>query len=224
MSYFIDTNIPIGYSIIHDKWHESSKNFIDNHQNDPIYWSNIVKQEYTQKLNNMITNVNIFLNYCKKLLKNNQKDFVNYIDFKNFLIVKTKSCLLDDFKKRKILEHFWNSYSFIEGISEEIYLKFNDFCHEFERLYLIRDKSLQKILILHDCGLNNFKRYINYSIKLNEWGIHSPDNKIITDAHDCGLKHENLIFVSNDSEIINIILEHDHSFLSIIEFKSCSYN
>lgn len=88
MNYFIDTNIPIGYSIIHDQWHDVSKDFINNHQKDSIFWSNLVKREYTEKLNKIINNVSIFLNHCKTILKDNQKDFVNYFDFENFLIKK----------------------------------------------------------------------------------------------------------------------------------------
>lgn len=36
MNYFIDTNIPLGYAISHDKWHNVSKTFLDNHQKDSI--------------------------------------------------------------------------------------------------------------------------------------------------------------------------------------------
>ncbi len=146
---------------------------------------------------------------------------MNYFDFENFLIEKTKTCPLDNIKKQKILEQFWNNYDFIDGISEAIYLRFVEFSHEFERLYLIRDENLKEILILHNCGLDNYLRYINYAKKLYNWGVHSSDCKIITDAHDCGLKHD-VTFVSADSKMINRILEHDTSFLSIVEFKSCN--
>ena len=30
MPSFIDTNIPVGYSIIHDKWHPKAKEFIES--------------------------------------------------------------------------------------------------------------------------------------------------------------------------------------------------
>lgn len=86
----------------------------------------------------------------------------------------------------------------------------------------MQDKKLKNIIILHDCGLDNYLKYLDYANKLFEWRIHSPDCKIVTDAHDCGLKHDNLIFVSTDEEMINNISRHDHSFLSIIEFRSCN--
>ncbi|MBR3140898.1 MAG: hypothetical protein IKF11_08555, partial [Methanobrevibacter sp.] len=62
-------------------------------------------------------------------LKENQKDFINYFDFEDFLIRKTKMNSLDNFKKQMILKQFWTAYKFSEGISEVIYLKFIEFAH-----------------------------------------------------------------------------------------------
>ena len=81
---------------------------------------------------------------------------------------------------------------------------------------------MNNILILHDCGSDNYLKYFDCAKKLFEWGVHSPDCKIIADAHDCGLAHENLIFVSNDEGILEKIVNNDTSFLKIIEFKSCT--
>lgn len=49
MSFFIDTNLAVGFSVVHDNWHEKSKKFVEN--NEDIYWSNLVKKEYEYKLN-----------------------------------------------------------------------------------------------------------------------------------------------------------------------------
>jgi len=95
MNFFVDTNIPLGYTVIHDKWHEKSKTFIENHANDSIFWSTLVKKEYRKKLNDIIDEVRIFLEYCKTLLKANQRDFINYFEFENFIIKKTKVSTLD---------------------------------------------------------------------------------------------------------------------------------
>lgn len=129
MNYFIDTNIPLGYAISHDKWHNVSKTFLDNHQKDSIFWSNLVKNEYTKKFNEILDDINTFIANCKTLLKENQKDFINYFDFEDFLIRKTKMNSLDNFKKQMILKQFWTAYKFSEGISEVIYLKFIEFAH-----------------------------------------------------------------------------------------------
>ena len=220
MNYFIDTNIPLGYAIIHDKWHNVSKTFLDNHQKDSIFWSNLVKNEYTEKFNEILDDINTFIANCKTLLKENQKDFINYFDFEDFLIRKTKMNSLDNFKKQMILKQFWTAYKFSEGISEVIYLKFIGFAHEFERIYHLRDKKLNNILILHNCGLNNYLNYMDYAEKLYKWGVHKPDCKIVIDAHDCGKTHPDLIFASADKKMIDLILEHNTDFLNIAEFRS----
>lgn len=58
MNFFTDTNIPIGYTVIHDKWHKPSKKFINNHSNESIFWSNLVQKEYQETLNDIIDDVN----------------------------------------------------------------------------------------------------------------------------------------------------------------------
>ena len=221
MPFFIDTNIALGYTVIHDQWHETANNFINN-THDNIFWSNLVQEEYTNKLDDLLDEMDLFLKTTEKILKNNDKDFVSYYDFERYVLKRTRKCILDNSKKQRILEHFWIKYNIFEGIAESTYLKFRNYNKNFKKMYFKRDKNLNKNLILHNCGLNNYKRYRSYADKLKKWGIHSPDNKIITDAHDCGLKNKNLIFVSSDVEMVDTILEHNHSFLSIVEFKSCN--
>lgn len=221
MSFFIDTNIAIGFTVIHDKWHEQSKKFINN-CSDSIYWSNLVKDEYTRKLTDIEEPTEFFLKRVKLILKNNQKDFINYYEFEKYILNKTKICILDDFKKQKILEKFWEKYNFNEGISEVIKLKFNDFADEIGKIYVTRSKKLDSHMNFHNCGLDNYLRYMTYVNKLSEWGVHSPDNKIIADAHDCGSFHDNLIFVSTDDALIKILVNNNTSFLNIIEFKTCN--
>lgn len=219
MHYFIDTNVALGYTIIHDKWHPQSDKFITETSED-IFWSNLVKKEYSSKLNNIENSIDFFLQRTKLILKNNQKDFVNYYDFEKLILKETKICNLDKFKKQKILENFWNKYDFDEGISEIISTKFNDFTREFEKMYSKRDYKLNSTLKFHDCGIDNYLNYLDHAKKLYTWGVHKPDCKIIADAHDCGLTHNDLIFVSNDSKMLEKIIIHDTSFLNIIEFKS----
>ena len=220
MSFFVDTNIPLGYTIIHDKYHDSSNNFITNNRN--IFWSNLVQKEYTEKLDEIIDDIDIFLKLTEKILKRNTKDFSSYYIFENYIIKRTKRCNLDKNKKQKILKHFWVKYDIIEGISEHIYLNFKSFNENFKKMYFKRDKKLNHLLILHDCGLDNYLKYLEYTMQLKEWGIHSPDCKIIADAHDCGIAHDDLIFISNDEKMLEIIANHDTSFLKIVEFTSCT--
>jgi predicted nucleic acid-binding protein len=220
MPYFIDTNVAIGYTIIHDKWHESSKEFIENTL-DYIFWSELVEIEYANKINEIIDLAEIFLEMTDYILINNQKDFINYDDFERFVLKKTKPCKLDEIKKRRILENFWLKYQFNEGISQIVSLKFNNFKEEsFEKVYIKQDNRLQKIMINDDCGLDYYMKYPIYTQYLNSNGIHNPDCRIIADAHDCGVKHKNLIFVSNDGKMINRINRLEISFPTIIEFRS----
>ena len=72
---------------------------------------------------------------------------------------------------------------------------------------------------LHNCGLDNYKRYIAYARQLAKWEVHNPDCKIITDAHDCGLKNGDVTFVSADEALITKIVKNKVSFLKIIEFR-----
>lgn len=220
MSFFIDTNMAISFTVIHDKWHESSCELFN--KDDCLFWSNLVKKEYGVKLNDIIDEIDIFFNLTKDILKHNHKDFINYFDFEKFIIIKTSGCSLDMFKKVKILMHFWNKYFTNDGISRIVYEKFKIFCDEFESVYFHRDEKLNKLMTLHDCGLDNYKKYLSYALSLHSGGIHSPDCKIITDAHDCGLNHDGLIFVSNDLDMISLLNDYGASFLSISEFRSCN--
>ena len=49
MLFFTDTNIALGYTVVHDRWHDPSKEFIENHE-DALFWSNLVHDEYCRKL------------------------------------------------------------------------------------------------------------------------------------------------------------------------------
>lgn len=221
MNYFVDTNITIGYTIPFDKWHQQSVNFFKE-TTKPIYWSNLVKKEYKKTVNGIIDDIEIFLIEVKKILKNNDKDFSNYFIFENFIKKRTSHCKLDNIKKIKILETFWKRNELIEGISTDIYIKFQNFARNILQIPSKRDMNLKNILILHDCGLDNYLNYYDYARELYNNGIHSPDCKVIVDAHDCGLKHEDLVFVSNDVKMIEILSNMDTSHLEIIEFKACN--
>jgi predicted nucleic acid-binding protein len=88
MTFFVDTNIPLGYTIIHDKFHDHSKNFIED--NEDIFWSNLVKKEYTEKLDALIDDIEIFLKIAENELKENIKDFPSYYTFEKYVLKRTK--------------------------------------------------------------------------------------------------------------------------------------
>ena len=132
--YFTDSNIPLTYTIIHDRWHEPSKEFIENNENS-LFWSNLVQDEYCRKLENIIDDIGLFLETSEDILISNQQDFINYWEFENFILKRTKDCKLDSHKKRKILEQFWRKFNFYDGIAEIISSKFSIFIKDFENVY-----------------------------------------------------------------------------------------
>lgn len=98
MPFFIDTNIALGYSIIHDKIHESSTRLIHESKED-IFWSNLVQEEYTKKFDDILDEIEIFLKFAEKILETNEKDFINYYSFEKYVLNRTKNYKLDIIKK-----------------------------------------------------------------------------------------------------------------------------
>lgn len=219
MNFFLDTNIPYGYTVIHDKWHEKASEFVDNNKN-PLFWSNNVEEEYSELFNQTLDEIDVFFKQVGDILRNYNGNFLNYYDFERYVLLKTNSCDLDKYKKIKILEHFWNKTNIIEGKPEIINIKLEKFTTSFDAMYFKRDKKLKNTLILHNCGLNNYKRYSKFRNILKSWGVHKSDSKIVIDAHDCGLKHGDVIFVSADTDLNEKIIEHNPSLFKIIEFRS----
>ena len=211
--------MPIGYTVIHDKWHEESVEFIET-STEPIYWSNLVEEEYDEPLEDITSDLIYWLNYITEILKNNENDFDSYYNFEKYILIKTKSINIDDTKKRKILEKFWQKNNFNYGISTIIYSNFLKYSHDFKKIYSMRMEKLKKMLILHDCGLDNYQNYYKYATALNNASIHNPDYKIIVDAHDCGLKHGYLTFITKDGKMLDALSKINTFHLAIIEFKS----
>lgn len=129
---------------------------------------------------------------------------------------------MDIIKKTKLLEKFWEKNNFIDVISEELYIKFNQFSRDIRNVYYSRELVLENILFLHDCGLDNYLRYKNCATWLCNGGVHKSDCKVVLDAHDCGLIHDDLSFVSNDDELLELISKLGTSHLEIVEFRSCN--
>ncbi len=149
MPFFVDTNLALGYTIIHDEWHDKADAFI-NKTNEAIFWSNLVKKEYDDKMNEILDDIDVFLKLTETILRNNEKDFLNFYDFENYILKRTKRCKLTKKKKQKILEHYWDKYAFSDGIAHVVYLRFQHYNKNFKKMYFKRDKDLNSQLILHD--------------------------------------------------------------------------
>ena len=133
MKYFLDTNMPIWYTIIHDKHHENASRFIEKHSNS-VFWSNFVEEEYLNTFNDISKSIRHFLDTIESILENNEKNFDYYLEFENFIINKTKHVPLDEFKKLKILENFWKDNEFAHANCENIYNNFVKFNRNFNRI------------------------------------------------------------------------------------------
>ena len=60
MNFFSDTNVAIAYTVVHDKYHVKAKNFIDNHFQDNIFWSNLVSSEYEGVFEDIMLDIDNF--------------------------------------------------------------------------------------------------------------------------------------------------------------------
>ena len=221
MDFFIDTNVALGFSIIPDKWHDKSRVFFEENLDKDIYWSNLVKEEYLEKSIYIALLIRDFLQKIQYILENSNKRFINIYEFEDFIMKKTEDCKLDRSKKRNILQHFCDSYNINFMDVNQLCSKFESFSDIFFRFYLDLDEDLKNRILLHNCGLDNYLKYIDYAKRLYDMGVHSPDCKILVDAYDLSLISSQLTFVSFDEKLMNILLKGDVSFLNVIEFKSC---
>ena len=87
---------------------------------------------------------------------------------------------------------------------ENIQIKFDSFLLKYTKNHASRKKELEKIVKLHDCGLDNYLKYRILLKLLTEKGLHTSDIKIIIDAHDLGLTSE-VSFNTTDREFYNLI-------------------
>ena len=124
MLFFSDTNLPIAYTVIHDKWHVNATKFFNNHEKDIIFWSTLVKKEYCETLENIVDDVTNFLEKSEDLLEIHENDFINHYDFEKYIMQKTKDCSLDNNKKQKILEHFGKNTILPKEFQKSFHLDF----------------------------------------------------------------------------------------------------
>ena len=220
MVYFIDTNIGIGYSIFPDKFHNPCKDFINNSSSD-IYWSNGVYEEFNRKFTDLLNIIENFLNIISHALNNKHSFFPNKDSFASFVLGKTKRINLDDEKKFKLIDVFWEKCN--DGFSNDINVfqdTFEDFSLYVPDLFNERRDLLVEKLICHNCGLDNYKNYLELKESLKKKNVHCPDYKFVLDAHDLG-KENTVFFVTNDEKMIGAIVENnllDELFIENFKF------
>ncbi|MBR3112528.1 MAG: hypothetical protein IKH29_02300 [Methanobrevibacter sp.] len=218
MKNFIDTNIALGYSLNCDKMHETCLEFISN--NEDIFWSNNVKQEFQKKYEQIFQLIHNFMLMTSSIVNTIQKSFINYYSFEKFILDNTKDSALDIYKKTKIIEFFWENNNINYNISPlETLIRFNQFLANYDYSHDSRKKELENLIELYDCGLNNYLKYPKLLKKLIKSGVHNPDYKIVLDAHDFGFTSD-VCFITTDLNLIQLI--KDCKLLNIMEFKTCT--
>lgn len=53
---------------------------------EDIFWSNLVQKEYTEKFDDILDEIEMFLKSAEKILENNEKDFINYYSFEKYVL------------------------------------------------------------------------------------------------------------------------------------------
>lgn len=214
MDQFIDTNMCIGYAFKCDKWHEPANKFITNNNN--TYYSDQVLEEFENKFEEIYTDIKIFMDSIPNIISQ-KKFYLNYQEFEYTILRNTKNCTLDKTKKIKIIELFWEKYYRCSMDNPQIMkLEFSNFNVNYFKKHDSKKDELLNILIFHNCGLNNYKKYRKYINKLKSKDVHYPDYAIVLDAHDLGLKRD-VCFATTDEQFYNKIKDID--FLDVNVFK-----
>lgn len=209
MIYFLDTNIHIGYVFFEDPWHEKS---LDIFNHEKLYWSVIVKKEFDKKFTEFS---DIFYSYISKIelkLSDYSDELITLNNFNKILLNISVSGM--GYKKRnRILKRIWESITQNEEcISKSSLLnEIKKYKMSMRSTYFSRRKH-----IINKLHLFNSDSLV-YSLIDKLEGIHSPDNKIILDAHYlASICDEEIYFVSADGKLCKKARSFD--FLEIAKF------
>ena len=216
MTYFIDTNVAIAFSVFPDKFHDSANDFILN-TSDEMYWSRNNLIEYNFVFRDLIDAVDDFFDLIIENLIMDEKVFLNKESFENYVFNKTKSIGLDDYKKIKFIDIFWEKVILGYIFEKEKFFEiFKEYALEVPNIFENNKHIIKHKIKLYDISEFNFKKYCNLFNSLEKCGIHKSDNKILLDAHDFG-KNRFTIFVTYDEKMLNAI--NGCTELNINEYK-----
>ena len=204
MDYFIDTNVAIAYSFFLDKHHISASNFFSE-TNDDIYWSNNVFREYEDIYYEIFEAIEFFFDKVFLELLSSDEVFLNKYSFEKFVLINTKQSDLSIDKKLKLIDIFWEEI--LSGIFQEKmnFIKyFENFSNEISFEFIRNKNYLLEKINLYDCGLDNYKKYVDLLKLLLKSHVHKPDYKIILDAHDFA-RDTLAVFVTFDKKLFNAV-------------------
>lgn len=209
MIYFLDTNIFVGYVIFEDPWHEKSLE-VFNREN--LYWSPIVKEEAEKKLENIYLYLNLFIDELEEIIFSYADDMLSLTKF-NKIMSSIDNKFVDLKKRNRVSKRIWEEFPNQDCIFKQDLLKgIRNYKREMKFNFFYRRKVMSSNLFLH----NPNKKIYRLTSKLI--GIHSPDNKIILDAHDLAIKSNDAVhFVSADRKLCDVA--SNFNFLKIKEFN-----
>lgn len=199
MNSFVDTNVSIAYTFRIDPFNNNSVNAFEDY--DLIFWSNFVKEEFNKVF---ISKKDVLVRFYKKLLRDLKEDKNIKLTLKNLMkYVKNGNYIEKEFKQiESSLNVFWTyyvnesfpSYDSIESAINNCLkdLNISAFSRKvkWENNSKLTNKRINKYYVLNN--------------KLDEIGVHFPDNEIILDAHDHNINNDyELDFVTFDRDCFN---------------------
>ncbi|MDO5848110.1 MAG: hypothetical protein Q4P18_01095 [Methanobrevibacter sp.] len=182
MNSFVDTNVPISYCFNLDPFNRKSETIFKKYQN--IYWSNTVLNEFKKTLNNkknalrkFYTEFLIHLKKCSHFYEHQIEEYISSL--------KMSKKSLKHFKTSLIL--FWQIY--IEERFPQIEMVKRSVEDLLIELNIIPYKNRKKLIEIIKTTPKRIESYENLLNKINELGVHYPDNEILLDAYDFNMNY-----------------------------------
>jgi len=202
MSFFFDTNVCIGFIFRWNPWHDKAKEIFQ--EKVPSYWSDTVKNESIYVFNKLNREYDNFLYKLKNGIINYKKDLIKKEDLNKIsskISVGKNQAGKDIIDKNRIVSSIWEDKrwyevgknNLIEYLAELI---INLSIHSFRGF-----KKCENILNLHPSSSSHFS-VKNIFLKQ---GIHFPDWQICLDAHDLACSIQEVVFVTSDYGLINLL-------------------
>lgn len=213
MIYFLDTNIFIGYVFFEDPWHDKSLKVFELKR---LYWSDTVKKEFNNKFKEISNELYGFVSEIEDALYENPLDDFTLNQFQKVLF-NIHINGIDNKKKSRVLKKIWEEITQYEEYLSKLDLlnEVRTYKMDMKQVFFSRKKSFSDKVILHK-SINSYSELYN---KLNN--IHSPDNKIVLDAHDLAvIEEESVYFISSDK----IICDEGSKIIDLKITKFCYLN
>ncbi|WP_409200771.1 hypothetical protein [Methanobrevibacter sp. DSM 116169] len=205
MTYFLDTNVIVGFVINQDPWHNCAMNVFKKKCDK--YISNTVENEFIDLLNIIPMAYNHFFTELENSLNNKyfieENEFIKISKNVSNMQFYNKTVDLD---KEKIGKIIWDKFGAYGEVSvKNLINHINEICNEFNKVlannYSIFDNQIKNHIRKNEY-LNIHKQLKHLAIIENgkKIVIHFPDDEIILDVHD--LSNQNIVdFITGDLKL-----------------------